>query len=148
MPIAVLGRANSYVVEEFSRVRDANDGWPPGRRSAGVHRPDDRCRGARGLAQAATSHHIGFVQRFASVSQMRTPRSTVTFTRNFGSRDNYTGNALMYARRLGSKREQDLDGAAFIHRGVTFCRLVQRQGEIEDLAGIDLSVPDQLDQLG
>ena len=44
--------------------------------------------------------------------------------------------------------QQRLDRAALIHCAVGFRYLVERQGHIEDLAGVDLPVPHQLDQLG
>src|SRR6266571_2659032 len=48
----------------------------------------------------------------------------------------------------GSGPEQGLDGAAFVHGAVPLGDLVERQGEVEDLAGVDLAVPDEVDQLG
>src|SRR5829696_9048265 len=50
-------------------------------------------------------------------------------------------------RRM-SEGEQHLRGGALVHRLVALRRLVQREGEVEDLAGVDLAVPDELDQLG
>src|SRR6478752_3825159 len=44
--------------------------------------------------------------------------------------------------------EQGLDGAAFVHRLVAFGGVLQGQGEVEHLAGVDGPVPDQVDQLG
>src|SRR5215207_2729764 len=44
--------------------------------------------------------------------------------------------------------QENLDGAALVHCLVAFGRLVERQSEVEDLARVDLPVPDQLDQLG
>jgi hypothetical protein len=40
-----------------------------------------------------------------------------------------------------------LDGAAFVH-GPVALGLVERQGQVEDLAGLDLAVADQVDELG
>ena len=34
-----------------------------------------------------------------------------------------------------------------VHRGVGICDVVERQGEVEHLPGVDLSVDDQLDQV-
>src|SRR3954471_17277744 len=48
----------------------------------------------------------------------------------------------------GSHREQDLGGGPLIHCLIALCCPVERQGEVEDLAGVDLAVPDQLNQLG
>jgi hypothetical protein len=48
----------------------------------------------------------------------------------------------------GSGPEQRLDGAAFVHRAVALRDVVEGQVEIEDLAGIDLAVPDEVDKLG
>src|SRR3954465_6453773 len=47
-----------------------------------------------------------------------------------------------------SHREQDLGGSALVHCLVALCCPVERQGQVEDLAGVDCAVPDQLDQLG
>src|SRR5260221_10809302 len=44
--------------------------------------------------------------------------------------------------------QQRLDGAAFVHGAVAFCHLVEGQGQIENLAGVDLPVPHLLDELG
>src|SRR4051812_33775252 len=44
--------------------------------------------------------------------------------------------------------EQHLRGGALVHRLVALRRLVQREGEVEDLAGVDPAVPDEPDQLG
>src|SRR5829696_4248506 len=49
----------------------------------------------------------------------------------------------------GSLRaQQRLDCAALVHRAVALRYLLQRQGQVEDLAGVDLPVPDQVDKLG
>src|SRR3954468_24874046 len=48
----------------------------------------------------------------------------------------------------GSDGEQGLDGAALVHRPVALGGLVQRQGEVEDLARVDGAVADELDELG
>ena len=47
-----------------------------------------------------------------------------------------------------SEGEQDLGGGALVHRLVALGSLLEREGEVEDLAGVDLAVPDELDQLG
>src|ERR671913_138557 len=47
-----------------------------------------------------------------------------------------------------SEGEQHFRGGALVHRLVALRRLVQREGEVEDLAGVDLAVPDEQDQLG
>ena len=49
---------------------------------------------------------------------------------------------------LGSRPQQRLDRAALVHRAVSLGDLLERQAEIEDLAWVDLAVPDQLGQLG
>src|ERR687894_2503958 len=41
-----------------------------------------------------------------------------------------------------------LDRAALVHRAVALRHLLERQRKVEDLAGVDLPVPDQLDKLG
>src|SRR6516225_10165684 len=51
-------------------------------------------------------------------------------------------------RSTPSRLQQRLNGAAFIHRAVALGHLLQRQRQIEDLAGVDLPVQHQLDQLG
>src|SRR5215203_1231337 len=47
-----------------------------------------------------------------------------------------------------SRPQQRLDRAALVHRAVALRRLLQRQSQVEDLTGLDLPVPDQLDKLG
>lgn len=47
-----------------------------------------------------------------------------------------------------SEGEEHLGGAALVHGLVALCRLLQGQGEVEDLAGVDRAVPDELDQVG
>src|SRR5439155_18039727 len=42
--------------------------------------------------------------------------------------------------------QQRLDRAAFVHRAVAFRHLLERQREVEDLAGIDCPFLDQLDE--
>src|SRR3954451_7554795 len=52
---------------------------------------------------------------------------------------------------LGSSRsesQQGLDGAALVHGPVSLGGLVEGHGEVEDLAGVDLPVPDEIDELG
>jgi hypothetical protein len=41
-----------------------------------------------------------------------------------------------------------LDRAALVHRAVALRHLLERQLQVEDFAGVDLPVPDQVDQLG
>src|SRR3954451_7346029 len=47
-----------------------------------------------------------------------------------------------------SRSKQRLDGPAFVHRAVAFRHLFEWQRQVKDLAGIDLAVPYQVDQLG
>src|SRR5918994_3363505 len=47
-----------------------------------------------------------------------------------------------------SRPQQRLDRAALVHRAVAFRNLLKRQGKVEDLPGVDLPVPDQIDKLG
>src|SRR3954469_2993563 len=47
-----------------------------------------------------------------------------------------------------SGTQQLLDGAALVHRPVALGGVLERQGEVEDLAGVDLLVADELDELG
>src|SRR5919106_1108240 len=44
--------------------------------------------------------------------------------------------------------EEGLDGASLVHGAVAVVRLVEGEGEVEDPAGVDLAVPDQVDELG
>src|SRR5437879_8752537 len=46
------------------------------------------------------------------------------------------------------RTQQRLDRAAFVHRAVPLRHLVEGQGQIEDLAGIDLPLPHEVDHLG
>jgi hypothetical protein len=50
--------------------------------------------------------------------------------------------------QLESGSEQGLDGAPFVHCPVTFGGLLEREGQVEDLAGVDHAPPDELDQFG
>ena len=52
------------------------------------------------------------------------------------------------ARHFVSGAEQDLDGLPGVHRLVAGRCLVQRELEVEHLAGVDPPVPDQVDELG
>ena len=47
---------------------------------------------------------------------------------------------------LFSDGQQGLDGAALVHRAIALRHLIQRQSQIENLAGVDLSVQYKLDQ--
>src|SRR3954470_16656942 len=47
-----------------------------------------------------------------------------------------------------SDRQERLDGAAFVHGAVPLGGLVEGQGEVEDLPGVDLAVPDEVDEFG
>jgi hypothetical protein len=44
--------------------------------------------------------------------------------------------------------QQGLDGAALVHGLVALGGLLQREAEVKDLAGVDLAVADQVDELG
>jgi hypothetical protein len=48
----------------------------------------------------------------------------------------------------GHGEEQCLDGLAFVHRAVAVGDLVEWEGEVEDLAGVDLVVVDEIDEFG
>src|SRR5438067_2133180 len=48
---------------------------------------------------------------------------------------------------LGSRAQERLDGAAFVHGPVTLGDLIQWEREVEDLARVDLAVPYEVDQL-
>src|SRR6266705_2081547 len=58
----------------------------------------------------------------------------------------WTSMTFFLPGRLGP--EQRLDGAAFVHGAVALRDLVEGQGQVEDLAGIDVAVPDEVGQLG
>src|SRR5882672_4079431 len=45
---------------------------------------------------------------------------------------------------IDSRAQQRLDCAALIHRAVALSNLIEGQGQIEDLAGVDLSIPHQV----
>src|SRR5205823_7158562 len=47
---------------------------------------------------------------------------------------------------LSIRAQERLDGAALVHRTIALCHLIQRQSQIENLAGVDLSVQYKLDQ--
>src|SRR5438067_2456098 len=49
---------------------------------------------------------------------------------------------------VGSRVQERLDGAAFVHRPVAVGDLIQGQREVEDPPRVDLTVPDEVDQLG
>jgi hypothetical protein len=47
-----------------------------------------------------------------------------------------------------SRAKEDLDRSPLIHRPITLGRLLERQFKVEDLARIDLTVPDQVHEPG
>ena len=47
-----------------------------------------------------------------------------------------------------SGHQQRLDRTAFVHRAVAFRHLIERQRQVEDLAGVDLPAQNQVDQVG
>src|ERR1041385_447937 len=55
---------------------------------------------------------------------------------------------LRFSIVLSLRPQQRLDRAALVHRAVALRHLVERQGQIENLAGGDLPVPHQVDQPG
>jgi acyl-coenzyme A synthetase/AMP-(fatty) acid ligase len=59
-----------------------------------------------------------------------------------------SGARLLLPMPDGSRAQQCLDGAAFVHGAVALGDLVEWQREIEDLAGVDLVVAHQVDQFG
>src|SRR5438132_1653629 len=44
--------------------------------------------------------------------------------------------------------QQRFDGAAFVHGAVALGRLVEREGEVEDLSRVDRASPDEVGQVG
>ena len=50
-------------------------------------------------------------------------------------------------RCLWLRLKDGLDSAPLVHGAVTFRNLIQREGKVEDLAGMDLFRPYQIDQL-
>src|SRR6266404_1352398 len=55
---------------------------------------------------------------------------------------------LWVVKWVASWTQQRLDRATLIHRAVTLRDLLERQRQVEDLAGIDLALPHDVDQLG
>src|SRR5437899_10374863 len=55
---------------------------------------------------------------------------------------------LWVVKWVASWTQQRLDRATLIHRAVTVRDLLERQRQVEDLAGIDLVLPHEVDQLG
>src|SRR5437867_12771863 len=55
---------------------------------------------------------------------------------------------LWVVKWVASWTQQRLDRATLIHRAVTVRDLLERQRQVEDLAGIDLALPHEVDQLG
>src|SRR5438309_1000613 len=55
---------------------------------------------------------------------------------------------LFVVSMASSDREQRLDGAALVHGAVTVGGFVEGQREVEDPAGVDLTVRDEVDELG
>src|SRR5207244_5185013 len=55
---------------------------------------------------------------------------------------------LWVVKWVASWTQQRLDRATLIHRAVTLRDLLERQRQVEDLAGIDLALPHEVDQLG
>src|SRR6476659_10134885 len=55
-----------------------------------------------------------------------------------------------YASSIGERsgEEERLDGPALVHRRIPLGRLLQGEGEVEDLPGVDAPVDDPLDQVG
>src|SRR5437899_3439329 len=49
--------------------------------------------------------------------------------------------------RTASRTQQRLDRAALVHRAVALRHLLDRQGQVEDLAWLDLAVPHEIDQV-
>src|SRR4051794_8684804 len=47
-----------------------------------------------------------------------------------------------------SDRQERLDGAALVHRPVALGDVFKREREVKDLAGVDLALPDEVDELG
>src|SRR4051794_7969840 len=96
---------------------------------------------------SSSSTHL-WTQRSASPNPMQPRQIRDTSTPVFPSLVYSIG---FYPSSPGAKRlraQQRLDRAALVHRPVAFRHLVEGQGQVEDPAGIDLPVPDQVDQLG
>src|SRR5947208_4192312 len=55
---------------------------------------------------------------------------------------------LWVVKWVASWTQQRLDRATLIHHAVTLRHLLERQRQVEDLAGIDLTLPHEVDQLG
>jgi hypothetical protein len=52
------------------------------------------------------------------------------------------------SRSLRSDVQEDFGGAALVHGLVALGGLVEREGGVEDLAGVDLAGPDEVDEVG
>jgi hypothetical protein len=48
---------------------------------------------------------------------------------------------------MSPERANFFNSAPLVHGPVAFGGLLERQGQVKDLAGLDLSVPDQVDEL-
>src|SRR5438132_171235 len=54
---------------------------------------------------------------------------------------------LLGQSTCGSRSQQGLDGATFIHRTIALGDLFEGEREVEDLSGIDLPVPHEVDEV-
>src|SRR5215213_1098934 len=91
---------------------------------------------------------------FTSFAVARVPKSIVSSLAFRSARCNETSGAyrcglqsLIHSSSV-LRAQQRLDRAALVHRAVALSHLLQRQAQVENLAGVDLPVPDQLDKLG
>src|SRR4051794_21110000 len=55
---------------------------------------------------------------------------------------------LLVVTASSSDRQERLDGAAFFHGAVALADLLERERQVEDLAGLDGAVADLLHELG
>jgi hypothetical protein len=53
---------------------------------------------------------------------------------------------LVFPSSSRGRAQQRFDRAVFIHGTVTLGDLVEREDQVEDLPGIDLALPDQVDE--
>src|SRR5215212_7638056 len=81
---------------------------------------------------------------FTSFAVARVPKSIVSSLAFRSARCNETSGAyrcglqsLIHSSSV-LRAKQRLDRAALVHRAVTLSHLLQRQGQVEDLAGVDL----------
>src|SRR5205807_5546997 len=110
-------------------------------------RPSVAARSAFSLMSASTTEAPASAKACAVASPMP---ELAPVTRATWPLKSYVGfmSALPAQLRFGSGPEQDFDRSPPVHGLVAGGCLLKGQFEVEDLARVDLAVPDQVDQLG